>query len=166
MNPKGIINKYLEDEGISLEEINNAKFNFGYKFAYPPSGRGQMITLVNPKEKDYILLLTGVQIPNQYIKIINKFNDAKKYKLFNDLKKIFIVKNYFFKLDIQKYRFEISDQLFFKADGKSSKNTLFQGLRRLYGCILYSKIVIEEYCRINMKLESQESINFDFSLYS
>ena len=166
MYPKNLIRNYLTDEGILIEEIKDAKFKFEYKFTYPPSAKGQKITIVRLQEKDYILIFSGVQIPDQFIKIITKFKDAKKYQLFNDLKKIFILKDYFYKIDIPKYRFEISDQLFFKTNGYISKNTLFQGLRKLYSCIVYSKIVIEEYCMVGVKTNSRESMNYDFSLFS
>ena len=167
------IREYLIDEGILRTQIPDSenKIEFGYRFVFPPGPKGHLMVVFKPKNKDLIIINAGTQISPPHIEALNSLGEEKKLKFFMELRKLFLLKDVFFRIDIQNYRYEISDQFFLKPDYNIPKDKLFSSVRKVFNCTAYSNILLNEFCMD--KLHPDEVGKFkdfssesDFSLYS
>ena len=88
-----------------------------------------------------------------------------------ELRKSFLLKDVFYRIDIKNHRYEITDQTFLNKDGYISKNSFFKSVRKVFNCAVYSNIILGEYCAGKVKpedfMKSKEfTSDSDFSLYS
>jgi len=171
------IQEYLLDEGLLREKIPDDKLDFGFQFIFPPGndslGRqiGRKMAVIKPKNKDLIVILLGTQIATPHIDALNSLKENRKSQFFWDLRKFFLIKDLFYRIDIDNYRYEISDQIFLKKEGIVSKNNFFKSIRRVFDASAYSNILLGEYCAGKIRQEDfMKSKDFaggsDFSLYS
>ena len=176
-NIKRLIQDYLLDEGLLRGKISDPKLDFGLQFVFPPGkdplGRqiGRNMVVIGPKNKDIIIVSLGIQLSEPHIKALNNLDNKKKLRFFMELRKSFLLKDVFYRIDIKKHRYEISDQTFLNKDGYISKNSFFKSVRKVFNCAAYSNIILGEYCAGKIKpedfLKSKEfTSNSDFSLYS
>ena len=174
---KNLLQEYLLDEGLLREKISNPKLDFGYQFMFPPGkdpmGRpiGRNMVVIKPKQKDLIIISLGTQISKPHVDALNSLKEDRKLHFFWDLRKFFLVKDLFYRIDIQNYRYEISDQIFLKDDGSISKNNFFKSIRRVFDGSAYSNIMLGEYCSGKISPgDFMKGKDFaggsDFSLYS
>lgn len=174
---KQLIQEYLLDEGLLREKVSNPKLEFGFQFIFPPGndpvGRpiGRKMVVIKPKNRKLIVISLGTQISKQHIDALNSLEDDKKMQFFWDLRKFFLIKDLFYRIDIKKYRYEISDQIFLKQNGTISKNSFFKSIRRIFDGAAYSNIILGEYCSGKIRPDDfMKSKDFgggsDFSLYS
>lgn len=172
-NIKNLIQEYLLDVGLSINKISidDKKLDFGFQFDFPPTTGpiAQKMVVLKLKNKDQIIISNPIQISHQHIKALNSLEDNRKLYFFRDIRKFFLVKDVFFRMDTQKFRYEISDQMFFKKDGTISKNSFFKSIRKVFTCSAYSNILLNEYCSGKIKPEDMaksKDFTSDFSLYS
>lgn len=176
-NIKQLIQDYLLDEGLLRGKIPDPKLNFGFQFIYPPGkdplGRqiGRNMVVIRPKNKNLIVVSLGVQISEPHIKALNSLENSKKMNFFMDLRKSFLLKDVFYRIDIKNHRFEITDQIFLNQDGFISKNSFYKSVRKVFNCAAYSNIILGEYCAGKIKPEDfMKSKEFtedsNFSLYT
>jgi hypothetical protein len=167
----------LLDEGLLREKISDPKVDFGFQFIFPPGkdplGRqvGRNMVVFRPKNKNLIIVSLGIQISEPHVKALDSLEKNKKLNFFMDLRKSFLLKDVFFRIDIKHYRFEIIDQYFLDKDENFSKNSFFKTVRKVFNCAAYSNIILSEYCVGKIKPEDfLKSKDFDsdsnFSLYS
>ncbi|TFG24254.1 MAG: DUF2299 domain-containing protein [Promethearchaeota archaeon] len=167
-----IIREYLLEEGLLRKRIQDAKLEFGFQFAFPPGQGGHIMAVYKPKEKNILIISSGTQISDQHISALNLLNNDKKLHYFMDLRKFFLLKDVFFRIDVNNYRYEISDQKFLDQIENFSKNCFFKSIRKVFNCAAYSNIILAQYCSGKIKAEEEEfykSKDFtgsDFSLYS
>ena len=168
---KYMIQEYLIEEGILKQKITNPNLDFGYMISFPPGVKNfHKMNVFKPKNKDFIIILIATQISNQHVKALDSLGD-KKLRFFTSLRKIFLLKDVYFRIDAGNNRFEISDQIFLKSNGKLSKNSLYKGIRRVFNCAVYANTILGEFCYGKVKDdESDQSRDYtpgsDFSLYS
>lgn len=163
---KNLIRDYLLDEGILREKITDSKIDFGFKFSFPPGPKGQGMSIFKPKDKDFIIILIRIQISESQAKILSSLEENKKIQFFMDLRKYFIIKEVFYRIDVQNYRYEITNQIFLKNDEIISKNSIFKRIRKLYFCFMFSTTILQEYCS-GKEMPSKKFVpDFDLSLYS
>jgi len=164
------IRDYLLEEGLLRKKIKDPKLEFGFQFAFPPGQGGHIMAVFKPKNKDLIIISSGTQISDQHINALNLLKNDKKLHYFMDLRKFFLLKDVFFRIDVNHYRYEISDQKFLKEDRIISKNSLFKSIRKVFNCAAYSNIILAQYCSGQIKEEdlykSKDFSETDFSLYS
>ncbi len=172
---KNIIRKYLLDEGLLRKKIKEPKFEFGFQFVFPPgkdfSGQpiGKIMNVIKPKNQDLIIINIGTQIPEENIKVLRSLQpDNKRIQFFLDLKKSFLIKDVFYR--INNYSYEISDQIFLNDNGTISKNSLFKSIRKVFNSFVYSTIIIDEYCSgkldyDNSHVSQEYNTDPDYSLY-
>ena len=176
-NIKQLIQDYLLDEGLLRSKISDPKLEFGFQFIFPPGkdplGRpvGRNMVVFRPKNKGLIIVSLGVQISKPHIKALDSLEDSRKMDFFMDLRKSFLLKDVFYRLDIKNHRFEIMDHRFLNKDEFLSKDSLFKMIRRIFNCATYSNIILEEYCKGKIKPEDlmkpkEFPSDSDFSLYS
>lgn len=171
------IQEYLLDEGLLREKISDQKLEFGFQFIFPPGnnplGRpiGRKMAVIKPKNKDLIVIILGTQIAKPHIDALNSLKENRKIQFYWELRKFFLIKDLFYRIDINNYRYEISDQIFLKNDGSVSKNSFFKSIRRVFDAAAYSNILLGEYCSGKITPEDfMKSKDLaggsDFSLYS
>ncbi len=164
------IRDYLLEEGLLRKKIKDPKLDFGFQFAFPPGQGGHIMAVFKPKDKNLIIVSSGTQISDQHINALNLLKNNKKLHYFMDLRKFFLLKDVFFRIDVNHYRYEISDQKFLKEDRIISKNSLFKSIRKVFNCAAYSNIILAQYCSGKIKEEdfdkSKDFSESDFSLYS
>jgi hypothetical protein len=174
---KQLIQDYLLEEGLLRGKISDAKLDFGLQFIFPPGkdplGRpiGRNMVVIRPKKKNIIVVSLGVQISDLHIKALNSLENHKKFKFFMDLRKSFLLKDVFFRIDIKKFRYEITDHIFLDKDQFISKNSFFKTIRKVFNSGALSNLILAEYCEGKIKPEDFiKSKDFDsdsnFSLYS
>jgi len=174
---KQVIQDYLLDEGLLRGKISDPKLDFGLKFIFPPGkdplGRqiGRNMVVIRPKSKNIIVVSLGVQISEPHIKALDSLENTKKMNFFMDLRKSFLLKDVFYRIDINNHRYEITDQIFLNRDGFISKNSFYKSIRKVFNCAAYSNIILGEYCAGKIKPEDfMKSKEFtsgsDFSLYT
>jgi hypothetical protein len=165
---KNLIQEYLLDEGLLRQKLpdNNKKLEFGFQFIFPPSPIAQKMVTVKPRNKDLIIISNPIQIAPQHVEALNTLEESKKFQFFMDLRKLFLMKDVFFRIDIQNYRYEISDQIFLKTDGTISKNSFYKSIRRVFTCSAYSNLILTEYCSGKVKPDEEKDFTSNFSLYS
>ena len=167
---KSLIRDYLLEEGLLRKKIKDPKLEFGFQFTFPPGQGGHVMAIFKPKNKDLIIISSGTQISDQHIDALNLLKNDKKLHYFIDLRKFFLLKDVFFRIDVNHYRYEISDQKFLKEDKTISKNSIFKSIRKVFNCAAYSNIILQQYCSGKIREEdldkSKEFTESDFSLYS
>ena len=83
------------------------------------------------------------------------------------LRKILLLKNLLFRIDVQNFRYEISDQIFLTQAGTISKNNLFKIIRKVFSIAAYCNVLLGEYTSGKVKPEDfTKTGGSDFSLYS
>ena len=170
-NIKHLIQEYLLDEGLLRKKIpiNDKKLEFGFQFIFPPSPIAQKMVVLKPNNKDLIIISNPIQIAPQQVDALNALEDNKKLQFFMDLRKFFLIRDVFFRIDTQKFRYEVSDQIFLKKDGTISKNSFFKSIRKVFTCAAYSNMILNEYCMGKIKpgdYSKSKDFTSDFSLYS
>ncbi|TFG19987.1 MAG: DUF2299 domain-containing protein [Promethearchaeota archaeon] len=166
-----LIKEYLLDEGILREKVKDPKIEFGFRFEFPPGPMNKIMFVIKPKHKDLIIITIGTQISDPHINALNSLDNNKKMQFFLELRKLFLMKDVYFRISIDQYRYEISDQVFLKNDGSISKNGFFNSIRKVFNSAAYSNIILEEYCSEKIKPEDftkakEFTSGTDFSLYS
>lgn len=162
-----IIKDYLLDEGLLKKKLTGPTIEFGFQFSFPPGSKGHPMAVVNPKSKDFVIISSGIQIGESHIKALNSLKDNKIMSFFNELRKFLILKNVFFRIDNQNYKYEIIDQIFINKKGSISKNKFFKSIRFVFHCAQYSNILLDEFC--SGKIKPQEFSNTkssDFGFYT
>ncbi len=174
---KQLIQDYLLDEGLLREKISDPKLDFGFRFIFPPGkdplGRqvGRSMAVFQPKNKNLVIVSLGIQISDLHVKALDSLENNKKLNFFMDIRKMFLLKDVFFRIDVKNNRYEIMDQYFIEKNETISKNSFFKTVRRVFNCATYSNIILSEYCAGKIKPEDLfKSKDFDsdanFSLYS
>ncbi|MFX1337936.1 MAG: DUF2299 family protein [Promethearchaeota archaeon] len=166
---KSLIRDYLLEEGLLRKKIKDPKLEFGFQFTFPPGQGGHIMAIFKPKDKDLIIISSGTQISEEHINALNLLKNDKKLQYFIALRKFFLLKDVFFRIDVNQYRYEISDQKFLKEDGTISKNSVFKSIRKVFSCAAYSNIILQQYCSGTITEDFDKTKDFsgtDFSLYS
>jgi len=169
---KELIQEYLSQEGLLKENLTDPKLEFGFKFVFPPVPMGKIMFVIKPKNKNIIIITIGTQISEPHVNALNALENSKKLQFFLDLRKFFLLKDVYFRIDLEEYRYEISEQMFVEKEGTITKNNFYNSVRKVFNCDAYSNIILEEYCSGKVKPESfiktkeLSSGSSEFSLYS
>lgn len=174
-NLEDIIRDYLLDEGILRKRINNENLEFGFQFEFPPfregsRKKGQNMVVFKPENKDIIIISIATQISPPHVKALEKGKD-RKMRFFVELKKLLLLRNLFFRLDVNNYRYEMSDQIFISKEESISKNKFFDKIRKVFNIQAYSNLLLMEFCSGKIMQEDfEDSEKFQsgpgFSLYT
>ena len=170
-NIKNLIQDYLLDTGLEVKKISidEKKLEFGFQFLFPPGPIAQKMVVIKLKNKDLIIISNPIQISPQQVEALTALEENRKLYFFMDIRKFFLAKDVFFRIDAQNFRYEISDQIFLKRDGTISKNSFFKSIRKVFTCSAYSNMILNEYCLGKIKPEDitkSKDFSSDFSLYS
>ncbi|TES94300.1 MAG: DUF2299 domain-containing protein [Promethearchaeota archaeon] len=165
-NLENSIREYLLDEGILREKLSSSDLDFGFIFSFPQGPNSQNMSVIKPKNKNCIFTIIKTQISKKHANTLNSFKGNKKFLFFNTLRKYFLAKEVYFKIDVKNFIIEIIKQIFPDMDGNISKNTFFNAIQKVFYCYAYSNLLIEEYCLKEDISHTEFGHEFDFSLYS
>ncbi len=165
---KELIKEYLLSEGMLRENLpdSESKLEFGFVFSFPPGQESQKMSVFKPKNKDFIIILLGTQLSNAHINDLKSSKENVISHFFMELRKIFIAKEVFFRIDIENYRFEINDRIFLKNNGYLSKNSFFKIVKKLFYCLIYANLLLEQIFTGDVNFSKKTLSGFDFSFYS
>ena len=176
-NIKFLILEYLSDENLQPNKISDTKLEFGFQFIYPPGkdphGRsiGKGMVVYEPKNKELLIISVGTKISPPHVEALNSLQKPKKMQFFMDIRKHFLLKDVLYRIDIQNHRYEISDQIFLSKNDSLNKNTFFKSIRRVFDAMVYSNMILSEYCLGKIKPEDfmkakDLDSGSDYTLYS
>ncbi len=165
---ENLIQEYLLLDGLLREKISDSKskLDFGFIFSYPPGPKGQRMSTYKIKDKYFIVISIRTQISKSQINVLNSQKNNKRNQFFISLRKFLLLKEVFFQIDVQKYQYEINDQIYFNKDEIISKNSFFKTIRKIFYCYVYSNIILGEICSKEQSQSKNVNTDFDFSLYA
>jgi len=166
LNLEGLIREYLSDEGILEEKLQGSDFEFGFIISFPPGPKSQNMSIYKLKNKNSVYITIRTQISEKYSKPLSSLKDNKTFQFFNDIRKYFLIKEVYFRIDPQNFKFEIHEQMYPDRDGFISKDTLFKGIQKVFYCYVFSHILLEEYCAGKDITSTKFGPEFGLSLYS
>jgi hypothetical protein len=161
-----LITNFLLEEGILKEKVTSSKFDYGFIISYPQGPKSQSMTLYKPKNKNSIYISIRIQFSEKHANALSALKDDKKFQLFKDIRRYFLLKEVYFTMDIQNLIFEIYEIVYTDNDGKLSKDTLFKRIQKIYYCFIVTNLIIEEYCYGKEISSRKLGAGFDLSLYS
>ena len=157
---ENLIHDYLLDEGVLKEKLTSAKFDFGFIISFPSGPKSQNLSIYKPKNMNGIFITIRFQISKDKAEILNSFKDTKKHQLFNNLRKYLLTKEVFYKFDFQNDIIEIHEQIYPSIEGFISKNSLFKLIQKVFYCYVFSNLLIEEYCKGEIRVPSKFDLFF------
>ena len=166
LNLENLIREYLSDEGILKEKLEGSDFEFGFIISFPPGPKSQNMSIYKPKNKNSVYITIRTQISEKYSKPLSSLKGNKTFQFFNDIRKYFLIKEVYFRIDPQNFTFEIHEQMYPDRDEYISKDTLFKGIQKVFYCYAFSHILLEELCSGKDISSSKFGPEFDLSLYS
>jgi len=146
--------------------LQGSDFEFGFIISFPPGPKGQNMSIYKLKNKNCIYITIRTQVSEKFIKTLTSLKDNKTFQFFNDIRKYFLIKEVYFRIDIQNFKFEIHEQIYPDREGYISKDTLFKGIQKVFYCYVFSHILLEEYCSGKDIMSTKFGPEFDLSLYS
>jgi hypothetical protein len=173
---KYIILEYLSDEDLQPNKISDEKLDFGFRFIFPPGkdplGRpiGKAMVVFKPKNKDLLIISIGTQISPPHVNALNSLEQNKKNQFFMDIRKHFLMKDILYRIDINNYRYEITEPIYIAKTKIVSKDSFYKRVRRVFDAMVYSNMILGEYCEGKITQEDLEKARdfsgSDYSLYS
>ena len=164
---ENLIRDYLLDEGILREKVVDSNLDFGFIFSFPPGGpKSQQMSVFKLKNRSFIIIAIRTKLSEKHAKTLTSLKNNKVFQFFHDLRKFFLIKEVYFRMDIQNYIYEIREQLFPKNDGYLSKNSFYKGIQKVFYCFVFSNLMLEEYCSGKEISSKKFGPEFDLSLYS
>ena len=163
---ENLIRDYLLEEGILRKKISDSKVDFGFTFSFPPGPQSQGMSVFQPKNKNFIHIVIRVQLSKNHAKTLNSLKDNKGLQFFSDIRKYFLNKEVYFKIDTNNFIYEIIEQLLPDKEGYLSRSILFKGIQKVFYCFVVSNILLGEYCLGKEISSTKFGSEFDFSLYS
>ena len=163
---ENLIRDYLLDEGLLNEKISDSRYDFGFMFSYPPGPKSERMNVIKPKNKNWLFIIIQIQLSEKYANSLKSLKENKGYQFFQDIRKYFLNKEVYFKIDLQKFKYDIHEQVFPDNNGNISKDIFFKRIQRVFYCFLFSNLLLGEYCSGKEISSSKFGPEFDLSLYS
>ena len=163
---ENLIRDYLLDEGILREKLAGSNYDFGFTFEFPQGPQSQKMSVFKLKNKNCIYIAIRIQFSEKHAKLFNSLKDNQRFQIFHNLRKFFLIKEVYFKIDIKNFIYEIIEQIFLDKEGDISRNTFFKGIQKIFYCFLFSNLLLREYCSGKEISSTKFGPDFDFSLYS
>jgi len=162
---ENLIFEYLSAEGMFKEKLNVPNIDFGFIFSFPPGPKGQNMSVFKPSKRNFINIVIKVQLSKTHQQALNSLKNAKKYEFFNNMRKYFINKEVYFRIDKKNFMYEIIGQIFVDNDNFIPINDFFKSIQKVYYCYLFSNLLLDDYCS-GKEPSLEQSSKYDYSLYS
>ncbi len=148
---RDMIKEYLSDAELK-ETLHDPKLELGFRFMFPPGknpqGRpiGRPFTVVKVKNKNVLELSSLINISPDHTEKLDAMEKGSKEKFFKTLIKTFFLKEVFFNIDQSHNRYMIIDNIFLSSGEIITKNTFYNSIRKVLGCVLYSIAELQDFC--------------------
>lgn len=159
---KKLIKKYLLEEDILKGKISDSKLEFGFVFSFPPGPRNQQMSVFQIKNKNFIQIAIRVKLSGNHKNLLKSSKDKNQQQFFNSIRRYFISKEVYFKIDVRNYAYEVFEQIFPNNKGYISKNRFFKAIQKVFYCFLFSNTLLAEYS----SGKDISSTDYDSSIYS
>ncbi len=166
LNLESLIQEYLSEEGIFKEKLQSSDFEFGFIISFPSGPKSQNMSIYKPKNKNCVYITIRTQISEKFSKPLSSLKGNRTFQFFNQIRKYFLIKEVYFRIDPQNFKFEIHEQTYPDRDGYISKDTLFKGIQKVFYCYVFSHILLEELSSGKDMSSTKFGPEFDLSLYS
>ena len=150
-----LIRNYIAKIGELGKEIKNPNLEFGFLFYHPKgftkekSGKikyhGRVFQANKPKKGDLVVISHRTNISPEHIKVMQTSKE-KMFKVYDELIKIFFIKNVEYNINLKENFFILSNPIYFDDNKKISMNQFYKTLRNLLYADLYSMMIIQKEC--------------------
>lgn len=144
---ENLLHEYLLEAGILKNKIESDKFDFGFIISFPPGPKSQNLSVYKPKNRNGIFITIRFQISQEKAEILNSLKSNKQLQFINDLRKHLLIRDVFFKINIQNLIIEIHEHIYPDREGFISKNSLFKLIQKVFYCYLSSNLLLEDYLK-------------------
>jgi len=154
-----LIREYLSNQELVWESIIDPRFESGFRFMFPkgsdPHGRpiGKNFVIVQPKNQDFVEISCGVRLSPAQVKALFSLGVDKRVQFFEDIKKIFLLKDVFYNIDTKNNKFAVIDVIYARQDGTISNTFFFKSVQKMFNCTTHAVLVLREYCAGKMQPE-------------
>ena len=151
MKLKAVIKEYLAEAELK-ETLHDPKLELGFRFIFPKGKNkqgkpiGRPFTVVKSKTKNILEISSPVPISKEHVQKLDLMEQGSKQKFFRNLMKTFLLKEVFFNIDLINNRYAVIDNIFLDKKEIISKNSLYNSIRKVLGCVLYSIIELQDFC--------------------
>ena len=148
---KQVILNYLSNAELK-ETLHDPKLELGFSFIFPkgttPQGRpiGRPFTVVKAKNKNILEITSPVPLAPEHIKKLESIEKQAKDKFVRKLIKQFVLKEVFFTFDLSHNRYAVIDNIFLDKNRVISRNTFYNSVRKVLGCVIYSILELQDFC--------------------
>ncbi len=137
MNIREMIRFWLEDEGMFRKDVDDANADFHFIIEVPP-GSNQVIDIIAPKNKDLLLVASGVKLSDEHYSAVMSMDDKERERFMWDIRFSLI----FLKTEFQIIPNAISPQLFQFTRKLYQENLTRQSLMDAVGEVHKCKLFI------------------------
>jgi hypothetical protein len=144
-NIKATIRSYILKMGALLkEELDDKRFEFGFRFLYP-NEKGRLFMATKPKKKEHIEISIGTPLAPEHKKAFNTLEVPDRKTFIKNLQKLL----YEFELEYsynfsQHYTIVLIDKLFIEQD-YISMNQFYQTTRALFNYTMKLVLYIRDF---------------------
>lgn len=133
--------RYCTEEGILRTKLpENEKVEFGFNIEFPPNHpMAKMMTVLQPKDKSFIIIQIGIKISEQHLASLEKFKIKRLF--FDMLNRMLLGKNLIFKLEIKQNRFMISEQIYEEG---LNMDVFYRNLRGIFNTSLTTNLLLTD----------------------
>lgn len=170
---KVLIRRYIIKIGELGDDLTkkNPRLEFGFLFFHPKgltkqsNGKiiyhGRSFQANKPKKENFLVISHKTTLDLKHKKIVDT-SENKRNKLYNDLKKIFLLKNVEYNLNLQEHSYIISNRIYPEKEGNISMENFYNTLRNIFHSDIYAIIIINEQLSGKVDLNGKE---FNSPLY-
>lgn len=148
---KQVIRNYLSNAELK-ETLHDPKLDLGFRFVFPkgtnPQGKpiGRPFTVIKVKNKNILEITSPVPLSPEHIKKLGSTEKQAKNKFVRNLVKQFVLKEVFFQFDLSHNRYAVIDNIFLDKNRVISRNTFYNSVRKVLGCVIYSILELQDFC--------------------
>lgn len=161
---KSIIRKYLMEDCFIIKDIKEKRYDFGFDIKYPKSfdkeGNqiGRILTILKPKGKNLLRIISKIMLDNEGLDIFNKFDDIKKNALKTDLMGYLINQNLLQSIDLVNNRIVFLDKIYFTSSNLPNINDVYHSIIK----IVNTQIIVMNILTVRLGVKDKVNTRAEF----
>jgi hypothetical protein len=160
------VRDYAVDEGILGKNLpHDDKIEFGYELNFPPNSPNPMkIIVLKLKDRKALAFQLATQIAPPHVEALRKGNSQSINYFFTLFKKYMLTQNLLYNIDVQNYRYIISDTIY--PDG-FTQQMFYTTIRKIFNASLYINMLLMDLIQGGGKEgKIGEDMGFGSSMYT
>lgn len=142
-----IKNWSIKEQIYKLKKPGNEKFDWLIELSYPfKHPRPMSISVVNPKDKDFIMIQLPIKMSPQHLAALQKKGPAAMGLFYHRLQTVFLQKDITFSLNPKENAWVAMEQIYY--DAPLTKDSFFKAIRKVHNAIIHINMVIDEVIRM------------------